>query len=349
VAVSLLATHSYSIAASMDSTGLQIAIAGDLVAEQGLTSDSQAQEKLSPRALEIMFYAPVDHRFDAVASGTAHEERGQVFFETHELWIGSSKLIPRARFRLGQIFPAFGRLQRFHQHDWPFISAPEVHTRFFDKEGIIDSGGELSYLLPVPLFLEWTVGATSGWTFGHTHNEGSKPKIPTHFSRLATYLEMGELGGAELGLNYIGRTSAENTEVKIIGLDLVAKKRRGRVQPYLLQSEIWLRDEKRENSKSENILGAYIYAQYGFNANWQLGLRVDALTVLSQENALGKKEDNLNLALVPTLTYRSSEFATFRLAYNEKQDSVNNEIVNRDRYIQFQATFILGAHPAHIF
>lgn len=349
IAATFVAATSTSIAAGMDATGLQISIAGDLVAEQGFTKDSKAQEKLSARALELMFYAPVDHRFDAVASATAHDEQGEVIFEIHEAYIASSKLIPRGRFRIGKFFPAFGRLQRFHQHDWPFISAPEVHTRFFDQEGIIDDGAELSYLLPTPIYLEWTGGVTSGWTFGHTHDEGEKPKTPTHFSRLASYMDLGRFGDAEIGLNYVGRTSAENTEMKIFGLDFVAKKRHGRTLTYLLQSETWLREETRENSETERILGSYLYTQYGFNPNWQLGLRLDALTVLSQENALGDKEDNLNFAWVPTLTYRSSEFALFRLAYNDKRDSVNSKTINRDRYLQLQIVFILGAHPAHTF
>ena len=217
--------------------GSEMCIRDSLVAEQGLSSDSGALERLSPRALELTFYAPVDHNFDAVASATAHDERGEVFFEIHELWLGSSKLIPRGRFRVGQMFPAFGRLQRFHQHDWPFISAPEVHARFFDDEGVIDTGAEFTYLLPLPQFVELTLGATSGWTFGHTHNEGAKPDIPTHYSRLATSFGVGKLGDAELGFNYVGRTSSENTRTTTLGLDFVTKKREARTLKYLLQSE----------------------------------------------------------------------------------------------------------------
>ena len=348
-ALALLAPLSNSIANGIDATGLQISIAGDLVAEKAFSSESAALERLSPRALELMFYAPVDHRFDAIASATAHDERGEVFFEIHELLISSSKIIPRGRFRIGQMFPSFGRLQRFHQHDWPFISAPEAHTRFFDDEGIIDTGAELSYLLPLPHFVELTLGVTSGWTFGHTHNEGAKPNVPTHFSRLATSFGVGGLGDAELGLNYVSRTSFEDTETNLFGLDFVAKKRNARTLKYLAQSEIWYREETRAPGGKEKILGGYLYPQYGFNAQWQLGLRLDGFTVLSQENALGRKEDNLNVSWVPTLTYRSSEFATFRIAYNDKRDTVDDRTVNRDRYLQFQATFILGAHPAHTF
>lgn len=350
VAAALLAAFlSNSFASSLDATGLQISVAGDLVAEQGLSSESDALERLSPRSLEVMFYAPVDHRFDAVASGTAHDERGEVFFETHELWIGSSKIIPRGRFRIGQFFPAFGRLQRFHQHDWPFIAAPEVHTRFFDDEGIIDTGAELSYLLPLPRFVELTLGVTSGFTFGHTHVEGLKPDIPTNYARLATSFSAGQLGDAELGFNYVGRTSAENTETLILGLDFVAKKRDARTLKYLVQSETWFREETRDPGGSEQTLGSYLYAQYGFSPKWQFGLRLDAFTVLSQEDALGRDEDNFNVAWVPTLTYRSSEFATFRIAYNDQRDTVDGRTIDRDRFLQLQATFILGAHPAHTF
>ena len=85
IAAILLAAFSNSFGSSLDATGLQISVAGDLVAEQGLSSDSDALERLSPRSFEIVFYAPLDHRFDAVASATAHDERGELFFETHEL------------------------------------------------------------------------------------------------------------------------------------------------------------------------------------------------------------------------------------------------------------------------
>lgn len=349
IAAALLAAYSNGLASSLEATGLQISVAGDLVAERALSDDSRALERLSPRSFELMFYAPVDHRFDAVASATAHDERGELFFETHELWIGSSKIIPRSRFRIGQLFPAFGRLQRFHQHDWPFISAPEIHTRFFDDEGIIDTGAELSYLLPLPRFVELTLGITSGFTFGHTHNEGLKPDVPTHYARLATSFDAGRLGDAELGFNYIGRTSAADTETLTVGLDFVAKKRHSRTLKYLLQSETWYREETRNPGGTERTLGSYLYAQYGFNPRWQLGVRVDAFRVLSQQDALGGDEDNLNFAWVPTLTYRSSEFATFRIAYNDQRDTLNDRTIDRDRFLQFQATFILGAHPAHTF
>ncbi|OED44044.1 hypothetical protein AB833_02425 [Chromatiales bacterium (ex Bugula neritina AB1)] len=349
IAAGSFTVYSSSIASSLGATGLQISLAGDLLAEQALSSDSDAVERLSPRSFELMFYAPVDHHFNAVASATAHDERGELFFETHELWIGSSKIIPRGRFRIGQMFPAFGRLQRFHQHDWPFISAPEVHTRFFDDEGIIDTGAELSYLLPLPRFVELTVGVTSGWTFGHTHNEGTKPDIPTHYTRLSTSFGAGQLGDAEFGFNYVGRTSSENTETLTFGLDFVAKKREARTLKYLLQSETWYREETRDPGGKERSLGGYLYGQYGFNPRWQLGLRLDAFSVLSQQDALGRGEDNLNFAWVPTLTYRSSEFATFRIAYNDRRDTVDDRTIDRDRFLQFQATFILGAHPAHTF
>ncbi len=347
-ALVLLATYATDTPA-FDASGLEISIAGDLVFERGLSADSRALERLSPRSFELVFYAPIDHRFHAVASATAHDERGEFVFETHELWLGSSKIIPRGRFRIGQIFPAFGRLQRFHQHDWPFIAAPEVHTRFFDDEGIIDTGVELSYLLPSSRFLELTLGATSGFTFGHTHIEGTQPDVPTHYMRLATSFGAGFLGDAELGLNYVGRTSFENTDTQISGVDFVAKKREAKTLKYLLQSETWYREETRDPGGRERSLGSYIYGQYGFNPRWQLGLRLDGFTVQSQRDALGRSEDNFNFAWVPTLTYRSSEFATFRLAYNDQRDTVDGRTVDRDRFLQLQATFILGAHPAHTF
>src|SRR5690606_7614345 len=86
-----------------------------------------------------------------------------------------------------------------HRHDWPFISAPKVHSEFFDQEGVADSGLEYSVLLPTPFFLDLTLGATNGWTYGHAHTEGTKPRQPNQYVRLATYTDLPAKGGMEVG------------------------------------------------------------------------------------------------------------------------------------------------------
>lgn len=332
-----------------DNGGLQISISGDLVGEIGLSEDSGAENRLEVREAELIFYAPVNHLFDAMLSGAAHYEEGSSFFETHEAYIGSSKLIPRSRFKLGQFFLGFGRLNRIHRHDWPFISSPKVHEEFFDEEGVIDSGGEYSVLFPTQIYLDLTVGLTSGYTFGHTHNEGRKPAVPTHYARLATFFEFTDQWGTETGLNFVRRKDGNGVEFNIFGLDLTSKIRHGKTLKFLLQSEVWFRHLISASGTVTESLGAYLYPQYGFNEWLQLGSRFDFFTNLNQQDATGASEGNLSFAWEPTITLRSGEFATFRAAYQYKSEILNGEIESAESAFLFQAVFIIGSHPAHEF
>lgn len=326
-------------------TGLQLSVAGDIVGTFGST----AQNRLDPREAEILLYAPIDHVFDGLVSLAAHNEQGQVFFELHELTFGSSKLIPRSRFRIGQYFLGIGRLNQFHRHDWPFISAPKVHSDFLNEEGIQDTGIEYAYLLPTSFYLDLTVGITNGWVFGHSHTQGTKPNVPTHYARLATYVDLFSDGGMQTGLNYLGRKDSAGENTTLLGLDLTAKWRQDKILRFLLQSEFWYRVKSPKNAETERTLGFYIYPQYGFSSTFSAGLRIDGYNVLSLKDAGGNKISNFDYGLVPTLAYRASEFSTVKASYGFLGALKEGKDTNPQRVFEIQAVFILGAHPSHDF
>lgn len=333
---------------AQDNGGIQTSVAVDVVGTAGnsLSGDSG---KLQVREAEVIFLAPIDQTFDGLLNFAAHQEQDGAFFEIHEAYVGSSRLIPRSRFRLGQFFLGIGRLNRFHRHDWPFVSAPKVQSDFFDEEGIVDSGLEYSWLLPSDFFLDLTLGVTNGWTFGHTHNQGERPKIPTHYARLETYLGLPSNGGMQLGVNYLGRTRADETKQAYLGLDLTAKWRQARRLSFLLQSEVWHRWLSPLGSETEKTLGLYVYPQVALSDAWYIGLRGDWFTVMSLQDAGGAGLTNGTLAAVPTLSWKPSEFSTFRAAYTGQSDYVDGASTVVHHTLELQATFIIGAHPAHDF
>jgi hypothetical protein len=324
----------------MNPTGLQQAVALDLVGKLGNGADGLAG-RLLPREAEVLLFAPSDHVFDGMLNFAAHQEDGVATFEIHEAYIASSRLIPRSRIRVGQYFLGFGRLNQFHRHDWPFISAPRVQRDFFYEEGLLDSGAELSVILPLPFYFELTTGISNGWTFGHAHNEGIAPQIPTHYIRGATYASLPGDGGAQIGVNYLGHKDNQATQSTYWGLDFTAKWREVQTVRFLLQSETWLRTQSPLGNPSEKTLGLYIFAQYGFDSNVSLGVRFDHWSNLSLQDALGRPISNYDTAIVPTMTYKISEFTTLRAAYTYEKPS--------QKAFQIQTMFILGAHPAHEF
>lgn len=334
----------------LDGTGLQTSVSADIVGQFGLENNSGATERLDVRGAEFMFYAPADHLFDGAISFAAHAEGGIPTPELHEAWIGSTKLIPRSRFRLGQFFLSVGRLNQFHQHDWPFVTAPRVQNEFFAFEGILDMGLEYSYLLPLPFFLEVTGGLTNGRTFGHDHApDPPKPLVPTHYLRAATYTSLPWNGGMQVGLNYIGNTSGGGIRRSQFGLDVTAKWREAKMLQFLLQSEIWYRALTQSGGATQADMGLYVYPQYYLGSNVHLGVRFDYFSNLNARDQLtGGNLRSGEMAFVPTVTYQSSEFATFRLAYTHKPQFLGN-VTTTNHIVELQGIFIIGAHPAHDF
>ncbi len=335
---------------AIDVSGLEVSLSGDMVYSQGLNSSSTADEKMTMRGAEINFYAPIDHIFDGNLSIAAHDENGETVFELHELHMGSSKLIPRSRFKIGQFFLGIGRLNRFHQHDWPFIRAPKVHETFFDSEGVFDSGVEYGYLLPTEFYLDLTIGVTSGYRYGHAHTSGSKPLVPTHYMRLASFKEISSTDGLLYSINYLGRVDEQKNDMKIFGLETVVKLRTGKILNYLFQSEIWFRNTKSPSSRVSEQIGLYIYNQFGLTDSLSLGLRLDGYKDLSKLNALTQKKiNNIEYGSSLELTWKSSEFVTIRTGVSHTFLREEGSTLEKDTRLETQFVFILGSHPAHSF
>jgi hypothetical protein len=345
----LSAAYSSPVISADDGTGLKISAAVDTAGSFKANKESDANDRFDVREAEILLYAPVDHVFDGLMSAAAHREGGVSMFEVHEAYIGSTKLIPRSRFRLGQFFLGVGRLNRFHRHEWPFIFAPNVQQKFFGEEGALDSGVEYSFLAPLPFFLEITTGVTNGWTYGHSHNEGEKPRQPTHYGRIATYFSLPAEGGAQTGLNFLSRTTSKGDRMSLTGIDLVAKWRQGGVLTFLLQGEVWQRNLRPKNADEEKSIGAYLLPQYAVSSSLQVGVLLDYYTVLSMKDITGEKIENSDSRISPTITYKASEFSSLRLAYEWSVAKQGNSPEKNSQSVQTQATFMIGAHPAHDF
>ncbi len=329
--------------------GLQTAVSIDTLGRLGSPYEGNA-EKIEVREAEVLFFAPTDSVWDGMLNLAAHQEGGQSFFEIHEAYLTSSRWIPRSRLRIGQYFLGIGRLNSFHRHDWPFVSAPRVQREFFDSEGINDTGIEWSTLLPTHQFWELTAGVTSGWTFGHSHTVGARPQIPTVYAKITGYSDIGENGGSQYGLNWLMREDSEQIQTQLLGIDFTGKWREGRTLTWLIQGELWTRNINYSSAAaSEWSLGSYLYVQYATDPQWHYGLRLESIGNLSLKSATGERLPNTDFAAIPTFTFRNSEFSLFRAAYTLGFDRDPGEPFDLRQSLELQVTFNMGAHPAHDF
>lgn len=339
---------------------LNIGAALDLVAPLSLDNDSK--NRLSVRSAELLIYAPIDHLFDGLLNIAGHSDEGQFQFELHEGYIGSSKLIPQSRFKIGKFLLGVGRLNSFHQHDWPFVSAPKVQREFLqpgpageargvsEAESAADTGVEYTWLLPTKHFLDITVGVTGNYCFGHCHNETGRPPRPLYYIRPTTFFSWGSGHGLLLGVSHLSRKSSSYEETNLYGVDVTYKKREGKRLKWLLQSEAFYQEQAQPGSSRSQKAGIYVYPQYGLDERWQLGLRLDAFSHLNMRFAItDEKRRDLDYAFVPTLTYRPSEFSLLRVAYAHEVDTTQGQGDVLDRQFQFQLVYFIGAHPPHEF
>ena len=107
------------------------------------------------QALELSLGAAVDpyFRFD---SHISFELEGVDVEEAYGTTLG---LPFRLQARLGQFLNRFGRINATHPHAWSFSDQPFALGRVFGAEGNKGLGGELSWLTPLPWYVE-LVGST---------------------------------------------------------------------------------------------------------------------------------------------------------------------------------------------
>lgn len=345
LAFSLIPTTGKS---AVNTSGIEVFGSVDLVGKYG-DAGTLSSDRFEVREAEFSVFGPIDPKFDGILSPAAHQEGGEAFFEIHEAAISSSRLIPRTRFKVGQYFLGIGRLNQIHRHDWPFISTPKAQVEFFDEEGVLDTGLEVSYLTPLPFYLDLTIGVTAGRNFGHSHSEGENPFFPTHYGRLATYFDLWSEGGMQWGWNYLGRKPQTGTWMTLLGSDIVAKWKEGKRLRFLFQKEVWYKILTPRSGTTTESLGGYAYPEVGLSESFSFGTRFDYYTILSLANILGDKIDNWTFNIVPTLTWHSSEFAKTRVAFHHEFQTQAGTTTSKDQAVEFQLTFILGAHPAHDF
>lgn len=339
----------------------------DIVGSTGST-DAGLESDFYVREFELSAYSKIDHTFDGILTLAYHHEleAGESHLEVHEGFLLSSKLIDLSTVKIGKFFLGFGRLNRFHRHDWVFTEAPLVQKSFFGNEGAKDTGAEIKRNLP-SLESTFTLGLTSGNEFNHTgehdHEEGvvEKVKAPTAYARYAKFFEFTTTKGLEVGLNYVQRMDAESKKYQYSGLDLVYKNRVGKVVKTLVQFEAWARAlEHVEEGETEkhNDTGAYIYFENGLNQHHAWGVRYDFYSQDEREEEEGhdhsidglEVEDDFS-AVTLAYIYTNSEFMRTRLSVEHGQGIHVEDDEDIDSYTKgtLQFVFSIGAHPAHVY
>jgi hypothetical protein len=352
-------------------------IAGDFIAnitqrnvdKANAGTFSGREKRFFPREVEISLFGQIDPYARAeVRFEAGEEEAGEIAVHLAEANLTLMTLPFNTQLKMGQMRNRFGLLNQTHEHDRPFIDQPNVLTRFLGDEGLVERGAELTWVAPLPFFLEALVGVFNGdneTSFGY-----GKLSQPLVTGRLRTFFELGDSSAIQLGASAANGDTPERRRNTLLGFDAKYKfKPEGWQHPLLTVLGEMIYQNRRINvlgedtngdgvqdtpdqSRTRNRWGWYLGGEVqpvriGPWSRWAAGFRYDWTEFPVQRGH--------EWAAGPYVTFMPSEFLRFRLGYKhterDKRDGFtdNESSARKVDEILFQATFILGAHPAHPF
>jgi hypothetical protein len=308
------------------------------------------------QALELTLGAAVDPylRFDAnIAFGLDEVEVEEAYATT--LGLGG-----RFQARFGQFLTRFGRINASHPHAWEFADQPFALGRAFGGEGNRGLGMELSYLTPLPWYMELVASVsradgeeTARSFYGAEGQAVDGPFDLLYVTAVKQFFALSDDWSLFWGVSgaFGPNAAARDTGTQIIGSDLYLKYRPITEQdpPVVSLQTEWLYRRRELASEVLWDVGGYAQLLYRFAKRWSVAGRGEYGSAA---------RDGGDVALDPldpdwtrtrtrwsaALTHYPTEFSRFRL--QGSRDAGIGEPV----WAGFlTAEVAIGAHGAHAF
>ncbi|RMH43143.1 MAG: zinc-regulated TonB-dependent outer membrane receptor [Deltaproteobacteria bacterium] len=297
--------------------------------------------------LELSLYKAVDPYFRLDAFIVFLTEG----VEVEEAYATTLALPGNLQVRAGQMFTRFGRLNHRHPHAWSFADQPFVLSRMLSGEGQRGTGLEVSWLAPLPWYVELIGSAVNpGNLGGHGDHDAAEPDAGAepHVHDLAdlTYLaKVNQFFELAPDWSLLWGLSASMTRGETIGgTDLYLKYRpitRASYTQVALQIEALAR-RRRVGGATFVDYGGYGQITWQFARRWATGARYE---YGSTDDLDADAPADRHRAAV-SVTFWPTEFSRLRL-----QANLDAPRWREHPYAGVFATaeFVIGSHGAHRF
>lgn len=302
--------------------------------------------------LELAMGAPVDPflRFD---SNLVYSQFG---VEIEEAYATSLMAPFDLQARVGQFLTRFGRLNASHPHSWEFVDQPLANGKFFGGEGNRGLGGELSWLAPLPWYVELVGsltdargGATARSFWGNDILSVRSPLDTQATASLRQFFPLGPDWSLAWGLN--GATGPHGTgrfnRADLLGTDVYLKWRPLTGSTFYVLN--WTTEAMTRRRQVPGGLlvdhGGYTSLFWRFAQQWGTALRYELVSGLPGD-PLDPDWVGDRGRLSANLTFWPTEFSRFRWQVSMDRASWRPEPV----YATFLTVeTVTGAHGAHKF
>lgn len=311
-------------------------------------STDSSDDGFSLSEIEMQFSSDIDAYFRGEATVAIHKEHAEeeegtetdehsshasFAIEPEEVFIETIS-IPSLTFKFGKFYADAGKFNTTHSHARMFTSRSRLENEIFGDEGLSQVGVSASYLLPVSIFSELTVG-----TFTPDNEEAfgeSTSHDLAYNAKFKSLIEVNDSSAIDFGLTYV-QTKNKDTSDKttIYGADLSyrftsinssSKSHFSLVNEYL---------KKKMDESNTEVDGISSGLKYQSSARTFIQYRYETMGVSSNSSETGSINTVL-FAFIP------SEFSSIRVQYDDFRYS-------DEKKLTLQLNFSMGAHPAHAY
>lgn len=321
--------------------------------------------------LELAFQSIVDPYFRADVFLTI-PNLGSL--EIEEAFLTTTSL-QSLQVKAGIFRSAFGRQNGMHLHVQDFVQRPLINAAYLGTDGLRPPGVQVSWLLPLPVFVQLIGEAFSSSTPNTSAGPGTLLPLPsfggghrtdlTYAGELKLFLPPSESISILGGLNFAtglspGLTSGDSTIFRdartfLYGADLYVKYKPPN-QAVTYFSIAWTTEyivRKVRSTASENGLtdgGIYTQLVMQFARRWFAGLRQDLLGFPSSDLQPRTSRTTLNLTFYPSEFSKLRASAGYEVLDSDApriQELSLRHVNSFAAYLQFEVA--IGAHGAHKF
>lgn len=283
--------------------------------------------------------------------------------EVEEFYASTLALPHNLQARIGEFFTRFGRHNAKHPHAWAFVDQPIVLGRYFGGDGNHGLGAELSYLTPLPWYVELVASVTNpagDETARNFYGDAELPlDTPLDFQSTAAIKQFFALGdnwslmvGTSLATG--PNSTGDDRRTHIAGADVYLKYRpvdRASHTVVELQSE-WM--HRRRQIPGDRIWdhGGYAYATWQWAKRWSAGARYEYGQAARGAGGNGAGDDldpewtDGRHRTSAALTFRPTEYSRIRAQASLDQPGWRDDAIVAG-FLAFE--FNIGAHGAHAF
>lgn len=304
------------------------------------------------QALELAATADVDPYF-RFATNIVFGRDG---VEIEEAYATTTSLPGSLQLRAGQFLTRFGRINPTHPHQWDFVDQPFVITKMMGADGNRGVGAELSWLTPLPWYVEvvlsstMAVGACCARSFYADDDLGVKgPQDLETMLALKQFFPLSDDWSLSIGTSgAVGpNPTKKGAESFLLGGDLYLKYRPITRQSFTIVSLQAEAITRRRETPTGTLADTGMYAQllWRFAQRWTTGARYEFGSG-TPGDYLDPYWTSARHRAAAALTFFPTEFSRIRLQGNvDVPTFLPNPIYEGFLALEISA----GAHGAHAF